>query len=102
MLPSQKYHKNIYLQTFVILLFYYLCIQIVNMTSKEFVQERFPKAKAEKVVNGRIKGMQEIYWIIRDGRNTMPMTSGKTESNAWVNAKARILEDENVSQKDLS
>lgn len=62
------------------------------MTAKEFVQERFPKARAEKVVCGRIKGLQDIYWLIRDGRNTMYMASGKSESNAWVNAKASILE----------
>jgi len=30
------------------------------------------------------------------------LRGGKTESNAWVNAKASILENENVSQKDLS
>ena len=41
-----------------------------------------------------IKGTQEIYYLIRDGRNTMYMTSGKSESNAWVNAKKYILERE--------
>ena len=62
------------------------------MTAKEFVKERYPNARAERQVRGMIKGMQEVYDLIRDGRNTMYMASGKSESNAWVNAKKYILE----------
>lgn len=36
----------------------------------------------------------ETYWLIRNGRETMYIASGKSESNAWVNAKKRILERE--------
>lgn len=61
------------------------------MTSKEFVQIRYPKAKALKQVRGMIKGMQETYWLIRDGNNTMYMESGKTESKAWKATKELIL-----------
>ncbi len=64
------------------------------MTAKEFVKERYPNARAERQVRGMIKGMQEVYYLIRDGRNTMYMASGKSESNAWVNAKKNILERE--------
>ena len=64
------------------------------MTAKEFVKERYPNARAERQVKGMIKGMQEVYYLIRDGRNTMYMASGKSESNAWVNAKKYILERE--------
>lgn len=64
------------------------------MTAKEFVKERYPNARAERHLSGRIKGMQEVYYLIRDGRNTMYMANGKTESNAWVNAKKNILERE--------
>lgn len=64
------------------------------MTAKEFVKERYPNARAERQVRGMIKGMQEVYYLIRDGRNTMYMASGKSESNAWVNAKKYILERE--------
>lgn len=64
------------------------------MTAKEFVKERFPDARAEKQVSGRIKGLQEIYYLIRNGRQTMYMASGKTESNAWVNAKKKILSND--------
>ena len=62
------------------------------MTAKEFVKERFPNVRAEEQVRGMIKGMQEKYYLIRDGRNTMYMASGKSESNAWVNAKKCIIE----------
>lgn len=64
------------------------------MTAKEFVKSKYPKAKAERQVKGMIKGLQEVYWLIRDGREYMYMASGKTESNAWVNAKNSILESE--------
>ena len=64
------------------------------MTAKEFVKERYPNARAERQVKGMIKGMQEVYYLNRDGRNTMYMASGKSESNAWVNAKKYILERE--------
>lgn len=65
------------------------------MTAKEFVKSKFPKATAEKHVRGMIKGLKETYWLIRDGRNVMYMASGKSESNAWVNAKANIEKSEN-------
>ena len=68
------------------------------MTAKEFVLEKMPKARAERQVRGMIKGLQEIYWLIREGRNTMYFASGKTESNAWVNAKKNIIELENQTQ----
>jgi hypothetical protein len=62
------------------------------MTAKEFVREKFPNARVEKHTQGMIKGMQETYYLIRNGRQTMYMASGKTESNAWVNAKKLIIE----------
>lgn len=31
------------------------------MTSKEFVKLKYPKAKAERQVQGRIKGLQKVY-----------------------------------------
>lgn len=62
------------------------------MTAKEFVKEKFPKARAERHVQGRIIGLQKTYWLIRNGRETMYMSSGNTESNAWVNAKKMIIE----------
>jgi len=41
------------------------------MTSKQFVKEVFPKARVERHVRGRIKGMQEVYYLIRNGTETM-------------------------------
>jgi hypothetical protein len=63
------------------------------MTAKEFVKEKFPNARVEKHVKGRIVG--EPYWLIRDGRATMYMAIGTSESNAWVNAKNKIIEKQN-------
>lgn len=62
------------------------------MTAKKFVRERMPNARAERQVSGMIKGMETVYWLIRDGRNTMYYAQGKTESNAWVNAKKKLIE----------
>jgi len=63
------------------------------MTAKEFVLQKHPTARAERRVSGRIKGLQEVYWLIREHGKTMYMAEGKSESNAWVNAKKQILED---------
>ena len=64
------------------------------MTAKEFVRERYPRARAEKQRTGSNTTFGETYWLIRNGRETMYMASGKSESNAWVNAKKKILERE--------
>lgn len=62
------------------------------MTAKEFVKEKYPKAKAEKRVSGRIKGMQKVYYLIRESGDKMYLAEGETESKAWKNAKELILE----------
>lgn len=64
------------------------------MTAKEYVKNHFPHARAERHVAGRIGGTP--YWLIRVDRNTMYFASGNSESNAWVNAKKRIIENEQV------
>lgn len=61
------------------------------MTAKEFVKSKVPNARSERHISGMIKGLQEVYYLIRDGRNTMYMAIGKTESNAWVNAKKYLI-----------
>jgi hypothetical protein len=61
------------------------------MSAKEFVQNKMPKAKAERHVEGKIVG--KPYWLIRDGKNTMYLASGKTQAEAWTNAKNRIIEN---------
>lgn len=56
------------------------------MTSKDFVKSHYHKAKSERhKTNGG-----EVYYLIRDGRNTMYMAEGSTESKAWMNAKESI------------
>jgi len=58
------------------------------MTAKEFVKEKFPKARAER----QVKNSGEAYYLIRNRGGYMYMASGKTESNAWVNTKKYILD----------
>jgi hypothetical protein len=63
------------------------------MTAKEFVKQHYPNATSERQIKGRIKGMQEVYWLIRENRKAyFYIASGKSESNAWVNAKKFIIE----------
>lgn len=64
------------------------------MTAKEFVKLKIPTATSERHVQGMIRGLQEIYWLIRERGKTMYFATGKTESNAWVNAKKKIIENE--------
>lgn len=64
------------------------------MTAKEYVKSKVPHARAERQVKGKVAGLKEVYWLIREGRATGYMASGKSESNAWVNAKKFIDEKE--------
>ncbi len=68
------------------------------MTAKEFVKGKYPHAKAERHIEKK-RGMSKAYYLIRDGNQYMYMSSGKTESNAWVNAKKHILATENIEPK---
>lgn len=57
------------------------------MTAKEFVISKMPNARAERqTTNGGVK-----YWLIRNGRSYMWFADGKTEREAWKNAKQRML-----------
>lgn len=63
------------------------------MTSKEYVQSKLPKAKAER---HRTNGpFGKPYWLIRDGNAYMYLVSSdKSESNAWVKAKTLLKKKE--------
>jgi hypothetical protein len=64
------------------------------MTVKEFVKSKMPNAKVEKQkTNGG-----KAYFLIRDGKSTGYMSSGDTESQAWKQAKERIIESENLKK----
>lgn len=60
------------------------------MTAKNFVQNKFPKAAAER----QVQGDNTVYWLIRDGRAYFYMAQGKTQAEAWKNAKKKIQEQE--------
>lgn len=68
------------------------------MTAKEFVKERMPNAKVEWYYAFNIKGFREKYWLIRDGNSYMYFAQGDSESNAWVNAKQKLIELEKIKQ----
>ena len=51
------------------------------MTAKEFVKERYPKARAERHRTGSNTTFGETYWLIRNGRETMYIASGKSKRN---------------------
>lgn len=60
-------------------------------TAKKFVQERYPDAYISKE-----KSYGKDIWIITKTYFDSPTLSKslKSESNAWVNAKAKIIEQE--------
>lgn len=58
------------------------------MNNEQYVLERYPKARAEKQ-----KGNDgRVYWLIRNGRQTMYMASGDTQAKAWKDAKESVLD----------
>ena len=62
------------------------------MTAKEFVKNKYPRARAERQVAGRIGGI--AFWLVRPNMGAMYVGTGKTESSAWVSAKKVIEEAE--------
>ena len=64
------------------------------MTAKEFVKKRIPYARAEKQINGMVKGFQTTYWLIREIGKTMYLGSGETEAKAWKAAKDYIIHND--------
>jgi hypothetical protein len=61
------------------------------MTAKEFVKQYHPNAVDESHLDARIGGKR--YWLIRlKPRDTMYFAIGKTKSNAWVEAKKKVLQ----------
>lgn len=64
------------------------------MTAKEFCLQYKPELRAEYHKHGRIKGMEEKYFLIRELGKTMYYASGSTESKAWKQAKEYILDEQ--------
>jgi hypothetical protein len=64
---------------------------MARVSAKEFVKAHVPNAKVEKQVQGRIKGLQKTFWLIRDGNSTMYMAEGDTEAKAWNAAMLKLV-----------
>lgn len=59
------------------------------MTAKEFVLQHKPTVKAERQSTREIMGRRS-YWLIREKDQYMYFSQGKTQGQAWANAKRRI------------
>ncbi len=68
------------------------------MKAKEYVKKTYPKARSErqKANNG------EVYRLIRPELYLMYISTGKTESQAWVNAKKHLISKFNAYKSGLS
>lgn len=68
------------------------------MTAKEFVTKKYPDAICKQFGKGKSGSKKHCYWVVfMDGKveplfvlSANAIARGKTESNAWVNAKNRI------------
>ena len=68
------------------------------MTAKEFVTGKYPDAICKQFGKTRSKFKKHWYWVVfMDGKveplfvlSANAIARGKTDSNAWVNAKNRI------------
>lgn len=62
------------------------------MTAKQYVKNVYPFATIEKQIEGRVKGLQKPYYIVRTKFNASGyIATGNTQSNAWTNAKKFIM-----------
>lgn len=61
------------------------------MKAKDYVKKHMPKARAER----HKTGMNEVYYLIRDGNNFMYFACAATEGKAWTKAKKLLIEKQN-------
>ena len=62
------------------------------MTAEEYVTEKYPKARVEFYKSNSPFGGG--YWLCWTEYRGSRLSEGKTASNAWVNAKKTIKENE--------
>ncbi len=53
-----------------------------------------PNLISSKYTIGRVKGMQETQWIVKEIGSTMPIGQGNTEAAAWKDALKYLLPTE--------
>ena len=63
------------------------------MKAKDFVLLHYPNAKLVTIFKA-----QGFYYIILNNRSSEYFAKSNTESNAWVNAKKRIIAELNPKQ----
>lgn len=62
------------------------------MTAKEFVKEKHPKAIVQNFKTNNPFD-KNGYWLCWEKRGGKRLSEGKSESNAWVNAKKYLVEE---------
>lgn len=64
------------------------------MTVKDFVKQKYPGAIVERCVSGQVRGMGVEYYLIWSSRKReeqFRISEGISESQAWMNARNKIL-----------
>lgn len=61
------------------------------MKAKEVVLSQMPTAMAEK----QTRHDGTVYWLIREQGKAMYYSEGDTQSEAWKNARTRLMDDFN-------
>ncbi len=67
------------------------------MTSEQFVKSKYPRARVEKYMRGRVKGFQTTYYLVWSAfpsHGGVRLAEGNTKYNAWKNAKENITAQE--------
>ena len=68
------------------------------MTAQEFVKERYPRARVEHY-NYNDPLDKKGYWLCWSNYKGERLSEGNSASNAWVNAKKNIIEDDKEKQQ---
>lgn len=64
------------------------------MTAKEFVKSKFPRARAEKYQQGKIRYGSSTYYIVWSELRGQRLATADTEGKAWTAAKKNIIAKE--------
>lgn len=65
---------------------------LTEVKYKDMVLKKYPAAYCEKIKSGKVKGLQNIYYVIRPKFREMYIGIGKTQTDAWKTAFKKIKE----------
>ena len=61
-------------------------------SAEEKCAELNPNLISSRCTIGRVKGMQETRWIVKEIGSTMPIGEGNTEAAAWKDALGYLVQ----------